>query len=32
LIAKNEKTGQTNVQFNSLSTGGSIESLADAEG
>jgi hypothetical protein len=31
LIAKNEKTGQTKVQCNSLSIGGSIESLADAE-
>lgn len=31
LIAKNEKTGQTNVQFKSLSTGGSIGSLSDAE-
>jgi hypothetical protein len=31
LIAKNEKTGQTNVQFNSLSIGGSNDSLSDAE-
>jgi hypothetical protein len=31
-LAKNAKTDQANVQFNSLSTGGSIESLSDAEG
>ena len=32
-VAKNAKMGQTNVQFNSPSTGGSIESesLSDAE-
>ena len=32
-VAKNAKMGQTNVQFNSSSTGGSIESesLSDAE-
>ena len=30
-LAKNAKTGQTNVQFNNSSTGGSIESLSDAE-
>src|SRR5713101_7287089 len=29
-LAKNAKTGQTNVQFNSSSTGGSIESFPDA--
>jgi hypothetical protein len=31
LIAKNGKTGHTNAKFNSLSTGGAIESLSDAE-
>ena len=32
-VAKNAKTGQTNVQFKNSSTGGSIESksLSDAE-
>jgi hypothetical protein len=30
-VAKNAKTGQTNVQFNSSLTGGSIESLPDAD-
>jgi len=30
-IAKDEKTGQTNEHYNSLSIGGSIESLSDAE-
>lgn len=31
LLAKNEKTGQTNARFNSLPIGGYIESLPDAE-